>query len=773
MFFYHLLCIFFSYHIFGDSLEGSDFVDFFEQYQSDHWKKDMKWRHCNSVHCTLATEDNLQYISHKPLQSKMKSNELLITMRNDCIEDFCCKDETHCTSYTSGHITSQHSYGYGSFDFDLRVEKKSKGYFIDSTSYKSVECTSSPKPKDFPHILKDYSGRGFCVNDNADLFEYSSNQDLCDGSDRNICARYSWIIYSDSPGLINFKSRGKKIDLTRAAVFDNGNLVSSGDRTLVQDFDVELDAAGRHRIELFGYENCCSGNHQLGYLGWRPTRVMKFTGVIRAWKALKKVLPKSVIRCFPGHGSKGLECATEPPSEENTTSNEQTTEEALQTTGEEMEVDLTLIEDYEEDEYMSLVLQGRIEEARKLGGTESKDPGGPSGHGNDKDKPLPDTGESYKSLQMPYFSDPEDLWVAITVGIGDALGLDPRSLQVEIDLESGQVDVQLLVNIVHLETKGAFALAIRWSHAMITSNALYMSVPQTATEDDLKVALTYGIAKAMDVKEEDLEVTVDVDTGTVNVRLFIHFGREGTSQEIDLRHPVSPHLAKDISVKLEVVPEDEISTSDVEYTTSEISTTSTSDPDPGVAVPSDDNALLCVLLVRTIWRYVRSVFIRISWCFSSRDSKQATLMTTYGDETFKEVVDLPFDASSKIGHYTIDWFPDHIIWKVDKEPIAELRHDLFSIPDSPMHIKMFVIPDGPIQNRNAISHFTEHQLHVHSAGYLKHESLKTELFVIGRSENSDWVFAILLPMTLILLFWIVWRFRKIKEKTIPNGYRKL
>merc|ERR1719354_142570 len=221
----------------------------------------------------FASNDNLHYMSNPPVQGKpQKTNELMITMRNDCDEKHCCENDHTCTDYTSGQLTSTGVYGHGTFYFDLQLNKKVAEYEIAKTRFKSIKCHTSPDPEDFPRIMKATPTRGYCVNENADLSKYSSNRDLCDGVDRDICGQYTWEINAFSPSVINFNTHGGAVDYEKTAIFLNGKFLASGGRDLMQNFDVHVKAIGTHTIEIFGWENCCAGNYNLGYMGWTATR---------------------------------------------------------------------------------------------------------------------------------------------------------------------------------------------------------------------------------------------------------------------------------------------------------------------------------------------------------------------------------------------------------------------------------------------------------------------------------------------------------------------
>merc|ERR1719483_206324 len=232
--------------------------------------------------CFLAQRDNVDYVTHtRDLKNPYAMSEVIISLRNDCFEDYCCQNEKECTKHTSGQLTSKHTYGYGHFYFLLRISKETDEYKIESMSFKSVFCASNPSSRHFPYVLKASSAFGYCENKDADLFQYSSNRDLCsNGASANICGRYTWVIDNYSPAVFNFKSHGKDIDYETAAIFVNGKFIAEGNRNLLQDFDIILEKHKRHIIQVYGWENCCSGRHSDGYFGWNLKRVPdSYTGI--------------------------------------------------------------------------------------------------------------------------------------------------------------------------------------------------------------------------------------------------------------------------------------------------------------------------------------------------------------------------------------------------------------------------------------------------------------------------------------------------------------
>eukprot|EP00493_Phyllostaurus_siculus_P006959 UN07032 len=112
--------------------------------------------------------------------------------------------------------------------------------------------------------------------------------------------------------------------------------------------------------------------------------------------------------------------------------------------------------------------------------------------------------------------------------------------------------------------------------------------------------------------------------------------------------------------------------------------------------------------------------MKIGMCFSSVNSRKAMLVARVGHEVHKETVELPFDAASKIGRYRIDWHPDSIVWKVDRQTIGTLNEKISPVPDKAMRIKLYVAPKNPTQSPSDT--LVEHQLELFLAGYQKYEN---------------------------------------------------
>jgi len=177
----------------------------------------------------------------------------------------------------------------------------------------------------------------------------------------------------------------------------------------------------------------------------------------------------------------------------------------------------------------------------------------------------------------------------------------------------------------------------------------------------------------------------------------------------------------------------------------------------------------CIQLMRrTIGRVTNGMFMRISMCFHSWNTRSATLAVKYGDETWKQEAELPFDTSSKIGRYGIQWVPDRITWTVDGVKIGEALHKAVDIPDSPLHIKIFVAPTVP---RKDMKDLIEHQLHLYLADYEQFEQNKSkdELIVLGDSIDYSWRFWLLFLILCVAAIAIWKSYYQRKHQTV-DGY---
>jgi len=108
---------------------GGEFVDNIFKLNSPLWTQYDYHLFCprkNHAQCVyLSSEANRKV--HLPMEEEVRAtNELQIPMKNDCEGEKCCADG-ECTKYTGGHLTSAHTYSYGSFYFVAESAKNLGG----------------------------------------------------------------------------------------------------------------------------------------------------------------------------------------------------------------------------------------------------------------------------------------------------------------------------------------------------------------------------------------------------------------------------------------------------------------------------------------------------------------------------------------------------------------------------------------------------------------------------------------------------------------------
>lgn len=163
---------------------------------------------------------------------------------------------------------------------------------VKATQFKSVLCKTDPGRSALPgQVENGKQPHGYCTNRNPDLKKYSSNQNLCGyvsgfhgkekgfkawtvrPAKKNICARFSWTV--TGPGAWEWKQGGADYDGSAVLKVD-GKKIQSGRTGLrrghnpVGSFSLEF-GAGMHSVELFGFEDCCSGADWDGFRGWTIT----------------------------------------------------------------------------------------------------------------------------------------------------------------------------------------------------------------------------------------------------------------------------------------------------------------------------------------------------------------------------------------------------------------------------------------------------------------------------------------------------------------------
>jgi len=134
-----------------------DFVDDFSSFDESLWLQESRL-YCNGE-CALMKEKNLHYkrvsLNLNLEEENKEHHELEIKMQNDCYsKDECCNNQNECAIYTSGAISSNRAYHYGSFRFWGKASPHSRG-FRDTDNYDIWSCfTLGSTKKYLSSILK-------------------------------------------------------------------------------------------------------------------------------------------------------------------------------------------------------------------------------------------------------------------------------------------------------------------------------------------------------------------------------------------------------------------------------------------------------------------------------------------------------------------------------------------------------------------------------------------------------------------------------------------
>jgi len=82
--------------------------------------------------------------------------------------------------------------------------------------------------------------------------------------------------------------------------------------------------------------------------------------------------------------------------------------------------------------------------------------------------------------------------------------------------------------------------------------------------------------------------------------------------------------------------------------------------------------------------------IEMSFCFSSIDPYKATCIYRNGDESHKETVSFPFDASTHVSYFGIDWRPYSIVFFVNQAPAKVIETGFLGYV--PMRVYLHLLP---------------------------------------------------------------------------------
>jgi len=216
-----------------------------------------------------------------------------------------------------------------------------------------------------------------------------------------------------------------------------------------------------------------------------------------------------------------------------------------------------------------------------------------------------------------------------------------------------------------------------------------------------------------------------------------------------------------------------------DFSTNEPYTTSqpTRDIQSTEAIPELTWAQFCIVLLVVAWYLANRVWVEISFCIKSFKTRKATIGARFDSYIYSKEVDLPFDASTRISDFSIDWFPDRIVWNVDGDTIGGIYDD-YTFPVSkmniPLRIKLFIAPTSA----SIHSHFhkvldvIEYQMDCYFASYKRYESYdKMDLFILNDQENYCKIMVLIICTCIILC--IVFYYRSREQQTDPNGYVKM
>jgi len=137
--------------------------------------------------------------------------------------------------------------------------------YVSSTYFKSVYCASEPLSVNLKTTVDDANQQtsGYCSKSNPDLFNFSSNQNLCsDGAITNICKKYEWNIKTSHTGTYTWDQGSTPpgmVDFETGVLYVDGELKVEGVRDDFYTFNVSLNGEGHHTVQLYVWEPCCDG----------------------------------------------------------------------------------------------------------------------------------------------------------------------------------------------------------------------------------------------------------------------------------------------------------------------------------------------------------------------------------------------------------------------------------------------------------------------------------------------------------------------------------
>jgi len=128
--------------------------------------------------------------------------------------------------------------------------------YVSSALFKSVYCSSEPASAELKTTVESGSQpSGYCTESYPDLFNYSSNQNLCSGGTYyNICKKYEWTLVTSHSGIFIFDQSNTPsgtADFETGILYVDGDVTLEGVRSDFTTFSVTLEGEGQHIVQLY------------------------------------------------------------------------------------------------------------------------------------------------------------------------------------------------------------------------------------------------------------------------------------------------------------------------------------------------------------------------------------------------------------------------------------------------------------------------------------------------------------------------------------------
>lgn len=147
-------------------------------------------------------------------------------------------------------------------------------------------------------------------------------------------------------------------------------------------------------------------------------------------------------------------------------------------------------------------------------------------------------------------------------------------------------------------------------------------------------------------------------------------------------------------------------------------------------------------------------------CFSSRSRYHVILISSYGVNEYRKMVDLEYNHQNYVVTYKIVWNPVFITWYFSGNKLLTLnKHNpdlwMIQIPDQPMHIHFTLQPHTwPKENNTEDHRDVEYKFNILKVAYtgLAYSfQPKTELFIFGNHTRFHFVGIIMAAVIGIVL----------------------